>query len=780
GRNDIKAAALVRLNKALGSGVEAPVTPELSKALGVLLGSGDPQLVGGALPFAARWVKDESLSASLAPVTAALLAALADASRPDAARVDTLASLLSLPSARARAIEAASALLGPSTSADLQKGVIEALGNVADAGVPSALLDAWPRLSGGSRDAALAQLLRRPEWSSAVVDRLAARTLNPNELGPSALFRLRTHPDGAVAKKAAAVLESVGGGNAAKAAIVEKLWPEVEKPGDLARGKALLTEHCLKCHQYKGEGRAIAPDLTGMGVHGKHELLVHVIDPNRTVEGNYVSFNVRTKDGEVFNGLVARETKDAVVLKNNEGDREIRRASIDVMRSTGLSLMPEGLEALGPDALRDILSFLASEAGNFRFLDLGPAFTASTLKGIYDPQREPQNLKLAKFGVVRADAVPFNLVDPAKSLNGNNAIVLKGGNLPDWWSKTSAPRKVEIPVGFAASKIHVLGGIAAWGAVRDQKGRPTVKVTFHFADGSTSVRVLHDGVEFADWIRRIDVSGSKYAEGVLQPGAPGQVRWFTMPVPKKTPLQLIALESYDHDVAPTFLAMTAEIGEAKEGSQAPATPVAPVLVVGGGSSHDFDRWWKGTDAETLGAAYTDDVASVAAKLPSLQVLYLANNQPMKDPGLRKAIFDFADGGKGLLLGHAATWYNWADWPEYNRQLVGGGTRGHEKLQEFVVRVEDEGHPLAAGVPKSFRVKDELYRFKKDPEGPEIHVVAVGTSLETGQVYPVLWTVKRPGGRVACLTLGHDGDAHGHAAYQAILRNAAGWLSKEKQ
>ena len=45
-------------------------------------------------------------------------------------------------------------------------------------------------------------------------------------------------------------------------------------------------------------------------------------------------------------------------------------------------------------------------------------------------------------------------MDPSRSLNGNNAIVLKGGAQPDWYCKTSLPLSVEIPMGFACDKLH--------------------------------------------------------------------------------------------------------------------------------------------------------------------------------------------------------------------------------------------------------------------------------------------------------------------------------------
>ncbi|HXX94779.1 MAG TPA: ThuA domain-containing protein, partial [Planctomycetota bacterium] len=195
-----------------------------------------------------------------------------------------------------------------------------------------------------------------------------------------------------------------------------------------------------------------------------------------------------------------------------------------------------------------------------------------------------------------------------------------------------------------------------------------------------------------------------------------------------------------------------------------------------GTSHDFDRWFRGADAQTLHASYTADVKEILPALGKLDVLYLATNQPIDDPATRKGIFDFVEEGKGLLLVHPACWYNWKDWPQYNRSLVGGGARGHEKYQEFEVTVTDPAHPIMAGVPRSFRVKDELYQFQKDPEGPEITVLAKGTSLETGKEFPVVWTVKHPKGKIVAITLGHDGAAHGLAAFETLLKNAASWAT----
>src|SRR3546814_12047548 len=51
------------------------------------------------------------------------------------------------------------------------------------------------------------------------------------------------------------------------------------------------TQNCANCHKFKGEGRDVAPDLTGMGAHGAHDLLVHIVDPNRVVDRKSTRLN---------------------------------------------------------------------------------------------------------------------------------------------------------------------------------------------------------------------------------------------------------------------------------------------------------------------------------------------------------------------------------------------------------------------------------------------------------------------------------------------------------
>lgn len=208
------------------------------------------------------------------------------------------------------------------------------------------------------------------------------------------------------------------------------------------------------------------------------------------------------------------------------------------------------------------------------------------------------------------------------------------------------------------------------------------------------------------------------------------------------------------------------------------------LVVGGGSSHDFNKWFNVADLKTLNesgiatATYTDKPDTVLAALKDLDVLYLSNNQAMPGDDLRKGVFDFLESGKGILLVHAATWYNWGDWKEYNRVIVGGGTHGHDKYGEFEVTVDDPAHPIMAGLPATFKIKDELYHYEHDAKGTDIKVLATGKSPIDGKTYPVVFIVQSPKGRTVGITLGHDGAAHNLPAYQSLLTNSLKWLTQK--
>ena len=793
----LKVAICQALAKDLKPGSIPAWRTELREAFQKLLSSADPDVPSAALPLIARWDKEGKLASDLKPMIAALRAKLRDTSLSDDQRGQVAVNLLGVRQTSPEVIPAVAEILGSAGSAALQKRVIEGLGGAPDASSGAALIAAFPKSGSELREAIFTQLIKRSEWTLALVKALEDRQIDALALGPPSLFRLRTHSDKTVAARANEVIDALRGPEQKeKEKLIAQFRPVVEQPGNLNNGKALYTQNCAVCHKFNGEGKDLAPDLTGMGVHGAAELLVHIVDPNRLVEPNFIAVNIETKDEQSYTGIIARENKTSVVLRDANNEVEIRTENIKTRNSTGRSLMPEGFEALSGEGLRDLLSYVCAGEKNYRSLDLRPAFTANSLRGIYNsPEAVDETLKFKKFGLVKAGEVPFEIVSPTRTISGNNLIVLKGGQ---GFAKT-LPQKVTIEnVGVQASRLHFLGGVGgwAWPCCGEEKGEklPVTKVTVHYKDGGSEEIILRNGVEFVDYISAsYEAPGSKQVPGLV---SRGQVRSFAKTLQRKGVIQTISLESFDNIVAPTFVAITAETGEAGEAAVKPAvsetskTVVATpsfqwaggirTLIVGGGSSHDFGKWFQAADSATLSEGgkasvnYTDQPNAILATLKELDVLYLSNNQPLPETALRKGIFDFAASGKGLLLVHAALWYSWKDWPEYNRTLVSGGARGHDRFGEFEVTIDDPSHPVTAGVPRTFRISDELYHFERDEQGPPIQILATGKNLTTGKSYPVAWITKHAKARIVCISLGHDDKAHFNPAYKALLRNSMIW------
>ncbi len=769
-------------------------SPDLQKALQTLVTSSSPQLSAATLPLVSRWDKGGAMKDALQGHLKSLVVRVQDASQSEDARVQIAQTLLGVRRSSPDALPAVAKLLGGKNSPTLQRRVIEAVGEIPDVEAGAALIAAFPSLQGDLQSLALEQLLKRAPWSLALLDALESGKIDASAFGPANLHRLRLHPDAAVASRANVVIDKVRGPETKqKDELIAKLMPVVSKAGSADKGKEVFTKNCSTCHKLGDIGRDVGPPLVGIGTHGPDHLLTQILDPNREVDPSFSAWAIQTNDGESYDGIIARENKSAVTLRNAAGEQEIRVNQIQSRRNAGRSLMPEGFEQLGGEALRDLLTFLGAAEQRFRFVDLTTAFTADSRYGLYWTQdQRSDTLKFVKFGAVTVEGVPFFIADPAKMPSAKNLIVLKGG-AGNSFSKTKMPKKVEAKVGFAANRLHFLGGVGGWAHPLGGENVPVMKATVIYADGLTEEIIMHNSQEFADYIRVVNVPGSKLAEELV---SENQLRWYTKPLKRTAVIERLVLESYDNDVAPTTVAITAEMADANAQVQTP-TPAAAaqpeplqwdgnglkVLLVGGGSSHDFKKWFNQADAATLKAtgkfavAYTEKVAVAESELAGANVLVLSTNQGnFSKPEFRKALADFANTGKGIIILHPGAWYNWGNWPDYNKTIVGGGSRGHDALGEFEVKVTATSHPILKDVPATFKITDELYWFEPDASGAPIEILATAYSKQKSATYPSIWIVKHPKTRIVGIALGHDGRAHELPAFKALLQNAVQWVS----
>jgi len=211
-----------------------------------------------------------------------------------------------------------------------------------------------PRL----RSDAVTVLLARPDRVLALLKAIEAGTIRATDLTTPQTKFVRGHSDKSVRELAAKVLSAQQASTRQQA--VDSFLPAIDLKGDAVHGKKIYQDRCISCHRLGGEGHALGPDLVTVKNSGKEKMLVNILDPNREVRPDYMSYVVETKDDESYIGLVANETATSVTIRQAYGKENIiNRSNIKKMQSQGQSLMPEGLEAgLKPQDLADLIEYI--------------------------------------------------------------------------------------------------------------------------------------------------------------------------------------------------------------------------------------------------------------------------------------------------------------------------------------------------------------------------------------------------------------------------------------
>ncbi len=534
-----------------------PASTNIDTALRALLKSDSRSLRIAAFPVISHYDHNGVYTSELKELRELLLSEIDKDKVKDSDRNAFISTVMDVRSMWPEIITRLDRLIVDGASKDVQKHIINELGQTTSPLAAAVLLKNFSKFNTENKQLAVGTLLKRADWAFAMLNMIQSKKIGLSELGVQTQSRLLMHPDPIVAKKAAGVFETLRGPQLReKDALIATFQTAFAKPADLKNGKELFDRNCAICHKFGEKGKEAGPDLTGVGLLGDSVLLTHILDPNRVVEGNFVSYNVVTKKEEEYSGLIKSENSDKIVLKNIEGEIEIRRSDIVSLKSSGLSLMPEGLEVLGETNIRDIVGYLtAAVPKGFVPLDLGSAFTADSRKGLYAAQTSAPSLSFKQFGVVMVDNIPFNIVNPAATAHGQNVVVLKGGT---GFAKT-LPQRVEFLVGTEARKIYVLGGVAGWGfpyGDPDIQDVPAAKARLEYADGQSEEIVWRNGEVFADYVRPYEVPGSQSVGGLTDAG---QLRWFTIVPKRQAEIKRITLESFNNHLAPTFVAMTAQV-----------------------------------------------------------------------------------------------------------------------------------------------------------------------------------------------------------------------------
>ena len=251
-------------------------------------------------------------------------------------------------------------LLAAREPAAVQLAVLQAMNGLLDRSVAAEILNRWKTMSPSVRREAVEVLFGRPEGIEPMLDAMEARSIAPSEVDLARLRQLETHSNPRFRSRVQKIFASGAAPSRDRSQVVSTYHPALEITGSRDRGREIFAKVCATCHQAEGRGVDVGPNLATVTGRSPEDLLVHIMDPNREVAPNFVNYNIATVQGRLISGIIVEETASAIVLKRSEGATDtIPRDQIEQVQSTGLSLMPEGLEkVLTVPEFADLIAFV--------------------------------------------------------------------------------------------------------------------------------------------------------------------------------------------------------------------------------------------------------------------------------------------------------------------------------------------------------------------------------------------------------------------------------------
>jgi putative membrane-bound dehydrogenase-like protein len=249
---------------------------------------------------------------------------------------------------------------------DIRLAAVRALAAHPHPEVAGILIRNWPALTPTLRREVIEAMVRQPDRALFLLGEIEAKRVRPGELDAQRTRQLIDYRTPQVRKKARELLQASLPADRQK--VLEQYQAALKLDGDVKRGQEVFRKNCATCHRLHGVGVQVGPDIADVERTKTYEqLLRDILQPNAAIDANYINYQVILKNGRVLTGLIAAETAASLTLKRAENQIEtVLRQDIEEVLSTGLSLMPEGLEKnLNVHEMADLLAFLK----RWRYLD---------------------------------------------------------------------------------------------------------------------------------------------------------------------------------------------------------------------------------------------------------------------------------------------------------------------------------------------------------------------------------------------------------------------------
>jgi putative heme-binding domain-containing protein len=137
----------------------------------------------------------------------------------------------------------------------------------------------------------------------------------------------------------------------------------VKIKGDAKAGVKIFVNQCSMCHQVYNEGIDFGPKLSEIGSKlSKEGLYISVFYPNSGIGFGYETFELMTKTGETYQGIVVSKTETDIALKIPGGTvQNFKTSALKSIKQLPQSLMPEDLaNQMSTKDLTDLIEYLST------------------------------------------------------------------------------------------------------------------------------------------------------------------------------------------------------------------------------------------------------------------------------------------------------------------------------------------------------------------------------------------------------------------------------------
>jgi putative membrane-bound dehydrogenase-like protein len=248
-------------------------------------------------------------------------------------------------------------LLETNETPEIQIAAVETLSSFDHESIGASLLSSWRRFSPSARPKVLEALLSERKRMELLLAAVEANQVERTALNDSARARLLNHSVNEIAERARKLFRPDAGD---RETVIAGYKESLQLKGSETQGKQFFENHCAKCHlPQRGSTGRVGPDLSGISNKTKEELLTSILNPSYAIESRFVNYIVTSKEGRVYEGILANETPGTITLRGGDGELTILRRNVAEIRTSNISLMPDGFErGINQQAMADLIAYL--------------------------------------------------------------------------------------------------------------------------------------------------------------------------------------------------------------------------------------------------------------------------------------------------------------------------------------------------------------------------------------------------------------------------------------